>query len=182
MALILAIDASLSGCSACLYCSETDKIIAEKISYDDMKQAEDLAPMVRDVWGGRAIDSVAVTIGPGSFTGIRIALSFAKAFAYSLGVPLKAVNNFDAAQIMFGNDKIFLIDTKRGDFYREVRGFDPEIIARSDVTADMIEIKNLSPHSIAKASELYGHNRIEPLYIREAEVSLSKTIPPVICG
>lgn len=64
-------------------------------------QAERLAPMVREivVAGGVAfaeIDRVAVTTGPGSFTGVRVGLSFARALALSLGKPCVGVSTLEA--------------------------------------------------------------------------------------
>lgn len=182
MAFILAIDASLSGCAVCLYDSDADCVIAEKFSTNDMKQAEELAPMVEEVWGKRELHSIAVTIGPGSFTGIRIALAFAKAFAFSQSLPLYGVSNFDVAALVHGDDQLCLIDTKRGDFYAGGAGREPFILAADLITPDMITIHKLEPQYIAKASLTHGSIQAEPLYIREAEVSLSKTIPPRIIG
>lgn len=182
MAFILAIDASLSGCAVCLYDSDADLVIAEKFSDNDMKQAEELAPMVDEVWAGRKLHSIAVTIGPGSFTGIRIALAFAKAFAFSLSLPLYGVSNFAVAALAHGADNSFLIDTKRGDFYAGGAEQEPFILAADLITPDMITIDKLEPRYIAKASLTHGSLQAEPLYIREAEVSLSKTIPPRIVG
>ena len=178
--IILTIDASLSGCSVGLYDSAADKIIAEKISHDDMKQAEQLAPMVESVWQDRcAIDAVAVTIGAGSFTGIRIALSFAKSFAFGIGANIIGVNTFDVAHIAHGNDKTFLIDTKRGDFYAREVGGEIVIVTPDNKPKNAKLIERLEPINIARAALLYP-SPAEPIYVREPEVSTSKTTPPRI--
>lgn len=44
------------------------------------------------------VDRIGVGIGPGSFTGVRIAISYAKSLAQGWGVPLAGVNSFDAAE------------------------------------------------------------------------------------
>lgn len=69
------------------------------------------------------IDGVAVSIGPGSFTGLRIGLSSAKGFCFALGKPLVAVPTFDAvaasASRLHPNEPRIAIalDAKQGDYY-----------------------------------------------------------------
>ena len=167
MPIILAIDTSLTGCGVCLYDSDKDIVLAHEQSLHDTKQAEELAPMVGRVWKDRIkIDHVAITTGPGSFTGIRIGLSFAKTFAFGIGVPVVAVQSFDVARVM------------HGDFYRYKVGKGIGISSHKDENAIVISQFDLS--AVARASVVYPSRNVEPVYVREAEVSVSKTIPPQI--
>jgi tRNA threonylcarbamoyladenosine biosynthesis protein TsaB len=57
--------------------------------------------LVAEVLGERGFDDVAtiaVTTGPGAFTGLRIALSYAKSFAFARGLPLVGVSSYDVVE------------------------------------------------------------------------------------
>ena len=53
---------------------------------------------IAEVAHGRRIDRIGVGIGPGSFTGVRIAISYAKALALGWTVPLRGISSFDALE------------------------------------------------------------------------------------
>lgn len=69
------------------------------------------------------IDALAVSIGPGSFTGLRIGLSTAKGLCYALDLPLIAVPTFDSVIRLAWDDKseggriTIALDAKQGEFY-----------------------------------------------------------------
>lgn len=77
---------------------------------EGMKHAEKLAPFVEQALDeikrkGWTLDAVAVSLGPGSYTGLRIGLSLAKGVAFSMGIPLIGVNTLQliAVKGMFRN-------------------------------------------------------------------------------
>lgn len=135
MSTILAIETSGKYCSAALI----HEGLAEFSREDDveMNHARAIGPFVdecvkearRREW---KIDAVAVSMGPGSYTGLRIGLSMAKGLCFSLGVPLIGVSTLKliAVKAMFRNldwqgDEILvpMIDARRMEVYTAAYDF-----------------------------------------------------------
>ena len=99
--LILALDTSMAACSACVYDPGAAKILAANHAFMEKGQAEALAPLVQQTMqqasiAFSAITHVAVTIGPGTFTGVRIGLAFARGLGVSLAIPVIGMNSLAA--------------------------------------------------------------------------------------
>jgi tRNA threonylcarbamoyladenosine biosynthesis protein TsaB len=98
---VLALDAALARCSAAVV---TDgAVVASRTEDTDRGHAALLPVMVRDVLeeaDNPALDFVAVTVGPGSFTGIRAGLALAHGIALGCGVPAIAVTVGEALAAM----------------------------------------------------------------------------------
>ncbi len=96
---ILALDAALDACSVALCAGET--VLAEQRGFGGRGQGQVLAPMLQRVLaasGVKAADlaAVAVTIGPGSFTGLRASLALAHGLAVASGARLIGVTVAEA--------------------------------------------------------------------------------------
>ena len=122
--LILGIDTSTKICTCSIFDSENGVIVETSLSVkknhsnivmpiiDNLFKISDLT--IND------IDKIAVAIGPGSFTGVRIALGIAKGLAMALNKPLIAVNELDILEaIANGNENeiIPLIDARKERVY-----------------------------------------------------------------
>jgi tRNA threonylcarbamoyl adenosine modification protein YeaZ len=96
---ILALDAALGGFSAAV--DDGGTVLAVATGRQDaleagVAQIEGL--LDRAGLRLRDLDRIAVGLGPGSFTGVRIAVAYAKALAYGSGVPLVGISSYDALE------------------------------------------------------------------------------------
>ncbi|MGR3662099.1 MAG: tRNA (adenosine(37)-N6)-threonylcarbamoyltransferase complex dimerization subunit type 1 TsaB [Paracoccaceae bacterium] len=95
---ILAFDTSAAHCAAALL--KGDAILGERVDPMAKGQAEHLMPMLLAVLKSQSVelaelDAIAVGIGPGNFTGIRISVSAARGLALALGIPAVGVSTFE---------------------------------------------------------------------------------------
>lgn len=81
--------------------AEGASVLAERRLDETRRHARDLAPAVQELhrernWKPKDIDAVIVSLGPGSYTGLRVGVMSAKAFAYATGCRLVGVETFPA--------------------------------------------------------------------------------------
>ncbi|WP_420102122.1 tRNA (adenosine(37)-N6)-threonylcarbamoyltransferase complex dimerization subunit type 1 TsaB [Bosea sp. (in: a-proteobacteria)] len=98
---ILAIDTALGACSACVLEAGADEPLAIERLPMDRGHAEALMPLVERVMTGveggfASLGRVAVTVGPGSYTGLRVGVSAARAIAFARGIPAVGVTTVAA--------------------------------------------------------------------------------------
>jgi tRNA threonylcarbamoyladenosine biosynthesis protein TsaB len=96
---ILAIDSSTAGGSVALL--EGPRIVAASTLDTQRRSAQTLAPAIAELLArqgltARQLGLIATTIGPGSFTGLRIAVTLAKTLAYATGADLVGVSTLEA--------------------------------------------------------------------------------------
>ena len=122
--LILGIDTSTKICTCSIFDSENG-VIAETSLSVKKNHSNIVMPIIDNLFKVsdltiNDIDKIAVAIGPGSFTGVRIALGIAKGLAMALNKPLIAVNELDILEaIANGNENeiIPLIDARKERVY-----------------------------------------------------------------
>ena len=122
--MILGIDTSTKICTCSIFDSENG-VIAETSLSVKKNHSNIVMPIIDNLFKIsdltiNDIDKIAVAIGPGSFTGVRIALGIAKGLAMALNKPLIAVNELDILEaIADGNENevIPLIDARKERVY-----------------------------------------------------------------
>ena len=126
---VLALDTATTGCSACVW--RAGQALAAESDPMARGQAGALMPMIDRVLDAAGVlpgdlDAVAVTRGPGAFTGLRIALATARGFALALGVPCVGVTTLEAvahgvpAQERTGAKVLACVESKREDIFVQV--------------------------------------------------------------
>ena len=135
---ILAIDTALGAASACLFDAVSNEVLARETIWLDRGHDQAIIPLVdrviADRGGPSLIERIAVTVGPGSFTGIRVGISAARAIGLAVGVPVVGVSTLSAyvAPIMLEwSDGVAAaaIDARHGRIYVAALAGGAQIIA-----------------------------------------------------
>jgi len=121
---ILALETSGVGGSAAILDTESSVSIYEPLPAGT-RSAQALAPamhraLVAAGWKPRDVQVVAITVGPGSFTGLRIGVTTAKTFAYTVGCDVVAVNTLDVIARQAPREGTILwtaLDAHRSQFF-----------------------------------------------------------------
>jgi len=123
---VLGIDSSTPGCSVALL--NNDTIVAERIADPHPSYSKYLLQMVDQVLKeGKSrlndVDGFAVTIGPGSFTGLRIGVSLIKGFVLATEKPFVGINSLEAMACTLDSPKhpvCTVLDARKSEVYAAV--------------------------------------------------------------
>lgn len=118
--IILAIDTCLFACSVAVV--DGDAVLARRVEPMSRGHQERLAPLVQEAMaeagiGFDKLERIGVTVGPGSFTGLRVGLAFAKGLAAALSIPAVGVGSLEALAEPESGTVLAVLDAKRGQVY-----------------------------------------------------------------
>ena len=118
--IILSIDTALAACAVAVV--EGERVLAQRIAPMERGHQEALAPLVAEAMaeagvGFDRLERVAVTVGPGSFTGLRVGLAFAKGLALALDIPCIGVGTLEALAGGQAGFTAAVIDARRERVY-----------------------------------------------------------------
>lgn len=119
--MILSVDSSAVTASAAL--TDGDKVIKSEFINAGLTHSETLLPMIKRVMQGysfKNLDAIAVTAGPGSFTGVRIGVATVKGLAFNDNIPCISVSTLEAIAYNFTDTDAVIcavMDARRMQFY-----------------------------------------------------------------
>jgi tRNA threonylcarbamoyladenosine biosynthesis protein TsaB len=154
MSFILTIETSTSVCSAAL--SVDGKIDFERISFEGPSHAALLGVFIEEAIArvkkkGIKLDAVAVSSGPGSYTGLRIGVSMAKGLCFGYNIPLIAVPTLDIIackaikETKQPGDMLYcaMLDARRMEVYAAI--YDNELNTIRPTSAEVVTTGTYSP-------------------------------------
>ncbi len=119
--LLLSVDSSAVTASAAL--TENGRVIKSELINKGLTHSETLLPLIEAVMDGNAyqsLDAIAVTAGPGSFTGVRIGVATVKGIAFPFDIPCISVSTLEAIAYNFLDENAVIcavMDARRMQFY-----------------------------------------------------------------
>lgn len=198
----LAIDTSLGACSLALCDAGGVRLsLSEPMTRGHQERLPVMAEEAFAQTGIAPSDltGIVVTLGPGSFTGLRVGLAFAKGLAVGLNIPLKGMGTLEALAFhpqLLGRDRLAVVDGGRGQIYvQRVTGegasapeaFKPDMPAPDVLTgpaagllathfpaADIFAQDWPLPEAMAqRAMSGLAHDDVTPIYMRDADAVAS---------
>lgn len=119
--MLLSMDSSAVTASVAL--TDGDEIIKSEFVNSGLTHSETLLPMITRVMDGRKyseLDGIAITAGPGSFTGVRIGVATVKGLAFNDDIPCYSVSTLEAIAYNFVDENAVVcavMDARRMQFY-----------------------------------------------------------------
>lgn len=132
--MLLSLDSSAVTASVAL--TDGDRVIKSEFVNSGLTHSETLLPMVKRVMGDNefsSLDAVAITAGPGSFTGVRIGVATVKGIAFAGNIPCYGVSTLEAIAYNFVEENCVVcavMDARRMQFYNAIFKVENGIVSR----------------------------------------------------
>ena len=154
--MILSIDSSAVTASAAL--TDGDKVVKSEFVNAGLTHSETLLPMIKRVMQGNEFEklsAIAITAGPGSFTGVRIGVATAKGIAFKNDIPCISVSTLEAIAYNFIDENCIVcsvMDARRMQFYNAL------FEIKDGVCSRICRDRAIALEDLIK--ELEGYNRV----------------------
>jgi len=190
MALILNIDTSSPVCSVCL--AEDGTVIAERNDLTENQHASRLTTFINELMDDQNIrlkdlSAVALSSGPGSYTGLRIGASVAKGICYGLDKPLISVSTLQGLAYVMSvtrpdPDGIYIpmLDARRNDVYMSIYDADNNIIKKDTFATVSVDFTDmLASYSVKNI--YFGGSGAKKVQLTDINHKFGTIIENLIC-
>lgn len=153
MAYILAIETTTKNCSVALFDDEKQLALKELVS-EGYSHAELLTIFIEEVLSKvkvniNNLNAIALSMGPGSYTGLRIGTSTAKGLCYSLGIPLISISTLKAMSLGISKKYDFplycpMIDARRMEVFSAI--YDSKNNEIREIDADVVDVNTYAEY------------------------------------
>lgn len=154
--MLLSVDSSAVTASVAL--TDGEKIIKSEFINAGLTHSETLLPMIKRVMEGHSFDeleAIAITAGPGSFTGVRIGVATVKGLAFNRNIPCISVSVLEAIAYNFCDEDCIVcavMDARRMQFYNAL------FEVKNGVVNRLCEDRAISIDDLRK--EISGYDRV----------------------
>ena len=168
-----------------------DFLLEQKVKHIDVEKQSIALPLETEKflnendikWSD--LTAVGVVVGPGSFTGIRLGIAYAKGLGLGLNIPVVPINAFELYLQEFP-DAFVAIDSGRGDFFVAANGLEPCTMSIEDVEVKQMQwartvghkpfdLRNALPIVQEKLSKIII-DPVVPMYLRPSYAEQNKNV------
>lgn len=156
--IVLGLDTCLAACSVAVL--DGERVLAHASEAMTRGHQERLAPMAQAVMAEAGLpfarlDRIAATMGPGSFTGLRVGVAFAKGLASALAIPAVGVGALEALAASAPGLTAAVIDARRDQIYLQI--FEAgEALTAPDVLPIAAAVARLAEFARSRSLSLVG--------------------------
>ncbi len=160
------------------------KIIRQKRITEQKENSKLIMPSVKKVLNKEKPDSIIVVNGPGSFTGVRLGVTIAKTFAFSLEIPIRSLTSLECMAICIDDEDRIVAFSDGNGYYVGIFDEDMHLVGDyeylsnnafqeysekynviTDVTLDYLKIINY-----ALTKDALNPHEVNPLYVKKLDV------------
>lgn len=184
--MLIAIETCFGNCSVALYNNET--FLGYYETEKKSMQAEKLFVLIKQALdeNNLKIDDIshlALTVGPGSFTGVRIGIAAALALNIAKNIKVLCLSSLQVFAYKNKSDEDFTItiDASRNEFYTQVFSTDLEELSEITLSKDVpncnnkdINAKDVGELTILKMNDASFFKELRPIYVRSPDAMLPK--------
>ena len=162
---------------------ENGKVLREKEIFGEKNNSTLIFPTIEEVLNNDKFDSIIVVNGPGSFTGVRLGVTIAKTFAYTLNLPIRTITSLECMAISNNNKKVAINDgngyylgifDEKMNLKEEYKYISEEELQKIDKVETNVTLNYLKIYEYAMSKNKTEAHLVNPIYIKKIGVENDK--------